>query len=829
MDSDKTFEPKRQQPDASDDQVTKVMSEPTAQPATAPTPPTVAGYRIKELLGAGGMGEVWRAEQLHPLQRPVAVKVIKRGMDSAAVLERFKHEWRAMALMAHPAIANVYEAGMIEDGRPFMAMEYIPGEAITDYCDRFRLSLIARLDLFLKVCDGIEHAHQKGIIHRDLKPANVLVTVQDREPDPKIVDFGLAKAFGKAIDAESGHTVVGEFLGTPTYMSPEQFDLTGIDIDTRSDIYSLGVLLYRLLVGVVPIDAQTLGNGPLEAMRHAARISEPPRPSKRLESLLAEIGATSNVQPAADIQPGQLRGDLDWILLKCLDKDRTHRYQTANALGMDLRRYLKGEPVLARPPSFRYRTGKLIARHRAAAASILLLVISLLAGTAGTTIGMLKAKEAEEMAQTEARHARETSDFLVELFRVAAPNRAQGEEITARQLLDNGRLRIGQALGAQPAARARFMSTMGEIYLQLALYDEASTLLNDALALQETQPGDHSEEKARTLQFLSQIDRERGNYDRASARAERAIQLLEQHGSTDAPLLAKALIAKGWALQTQGNYEDSKAAFMAALALAEDLPLVEWDPLLASARHGLGTIQMRQGANAAAEDNLQAALAGYEQINQANDKELTSVGNTLNDLATVYLNTGKTRLALPLLERALRIKQQMLDANHPGLVASLNNLAVALDSQGRPDEAEPLFREALAITLDNFGESHLHSGVAMGNVAWVSYRTGDFNEASELYKRALGMFLSSVGRTHRNVAILLQDWSLLHIDQEQWAEAEQLLLDASDTWAATDGHGHANTRACLEQLATVYEKQGKLEELSSLRLQLDELATTASG
>ena len=805
------------------------MSELPVKPETAPTPPTLAGFRIEELLGAGGMGEVWRAEQLHPLQRPVALKVIKRGMDSAAVLERFRHEWRAMAVMTHPTIANVYEAGMVEDGRPFMAMEYIAGEAITDYCDRFRLTLVARLELFIKVCDGIQHAHQKGIIHRDLKPANVLVTIQDQEPEPKIVDFGLAKAVGKAIDAESGHTVVGAFLGTPTYMSPEQFDLTGIDIDTRSDIYSLGVLLYRLLVGVVPIDAQTLGNGPLEVMRHAARASEPTRPSKRLESRLADAGATSGDQPAADIQPGQLRGDLDWILLKCLDKDRTHRYQTANALGMDLRRYLKGEPVLARPPSVRYKTGKFIARHRAAAAGILLLIASLLAGTIGTTVGMLKAREAEQLAQTEARHAEETSDFLLELFRVVNPDRAHGEDITARQLLDNGRLRIGQALEEQPSARARFMTTMGEIYMELGLLNEASNLLKDALALQASLPGDHHEQQAKALHHLSTIAWERGQYDRASAEAERAIQLLNQHGHDNPTLLARALSAKGWGLVSLGNYDDGEAAFMGIMTLVEDLPLSEQSLLLPMAHHGLGAIQMRQGAYTEAEENLQAALAGYEQLNQITDNVLSSVARALNDLATLYLGTGKPRLALPLLERALRIKQQMLDANHPDQVASLNNLAVALDSQGRHQEAEPLFREALAITLDNFGESHLSSAVAMGNVAWASYRTGDFSEASELYERALGMFLGSVGRSHRNVAILLQDWSLLHIDQAQWAEAEQLLLDASATWAATAGPGHANTRACLEQLATVYEKQGKLEELSSLRLQLDALAATASG
>ena len=808
---------------------TKVMSELPVKPETAPTPPTVAGFRIEELLGAGGMGEVWRAEQLHPLQRPVALKVIKRGMDSAAVLERFRHEWRAMAVMTHPTIANVYEAGMVEDGRPFMAMEYIAGEAITDYCDRFRLTLVARLELFIKVCDGIQHAHQKGIIHRDLKPANVLVTVQNQEAEPKIVDFGLAKAVGKAIDAESGHTVVGAFLGTPTYMSPEQFDLTGIDIDTRSDIYSLGVLLYRLLVGVVPIDVKTLGNGPLEAMRHAARASEPTRPSKRLESRLADAGAISGDQPAGDIQPGQLRGDLDWILLKCLDKDRTHRYQTANALGMDLRRYLKGEPVLARPPSVRYKTGKFIARHRAAAAGILLLVASLLAGTIGTTVGMLKAREAEQLAQTEARHAEETSDFLLELFRVVDPDRAQGEDITARQLLDDGRLRIGQALKEQPAARARFMATMGEIYMELGLLDEASNLLKDALALQASLPGDHDEERAKGLEFLSRIAWEKGQYDRASAEAERAIQLLNQHGHDNPPLLAQALSAKGWGLVGQGNYDDAEAAFMGIMTLVEDLPLGEQSLLLPMAHHGLGVIQSRRGAQAEAEGNLQAALAGYEQINQMNDSVMSAVGRALNDLATLYLDTGRSRLALPLLERALRIKQQILDTNHPDQVASLNNLAVALDSQGRTEEAEPLFREALAITLDNFGEAHLSSAVAMGNVAWASYRTGDFSEAGELYERALGMFLGSVGRSHRNVAILLQDWSLLHIDQAQWTEAEQLLLDASATWAATAGPGHANTRACLEQLATVYEKQGKLEELSSLRLQLDALAATASG
>ena len=342
----------------------------------------IAGrYTLLEVLGEGGMGTVYRAGQTHPVKRQVALKLIKVGIDSRAVLARFDAERQALALMDHPNIARVYDGGTTEAGQPFFVMELVGGVPITEYCDRQRLSVRARLELFVAVCQAVQHAHQKGIIHRDLKPSNVLVTEVDGRPTPKVIDFGVAKATEISLTDQS-LADTGAIVGTPTYMSPEQADPSSMDIDTRTDVYALGVILYELLVGSPPIDAKQFKRGAILEMLRMVREVDPPRPSTKVST----SDALPNIAASRDVEPAHLKralqGDLDWIVMMALEKDRTRRYETANGFAADILRHLAYEPVVAAPPSRAYRLWKFVRKHRGAVIAASLVLLSLLGGLA---------------------------------------------------------------------------------------------------------------------------------------------------------------------------------------------------------------------------------------------------------------------------------------------------------------------------------------------------------------------------------------------------------------------------------------------------------------
>ena len=352
---------------------------------------SIGRYKLLEKIGEGGFGVVYRAEQREPVRRHVAVKVIKLGMDTKSIIARFEAERQALALMDHPNIARVLDGGATATGRPFFVMELVRGVRITDYCEANQLSLQERLTLFIQLCHAIQHAHQKGIIHRDLKPSNVLVTVQDGKPVPKVIDFGVAKAIEEPLTEKTVLTNFHAFIGTPAYTSPEQAEMTGSDVDTRSDIYSLGVLLYELLTGVTPFDAKELTQSGLDGMRRTINEVEPPRPSTRMRRAVAGS--------PADPHTIHVDRDLDWVVMKCLEKDRTRRYDTALELAADLQRYIDQEPVLARPQSTAYRLRKALRRHRAAFAAAAAILIVVVAGTMVSVWQALKATRAEHTAE----------------------------------------------------------------------------------------------------------------------------------------------------------------------------------------------------------------------------------------------------------------------------------------------------------------------------------------------------------------------------------------------------------------------------------------------
>jgi len=366
---------------------------------------TVGRYKLLELIGEGGFGTVWLAEQKEPVRRKVALKVIKAGMDTKQVVARFEAERQAVALMDHPNIAKVLDAGTTDSGRPYFVMELVRGIPITKFCDENKLATKERLDLFVKVCHAVQHAHQKGIIHRDLKPSNVLVTLHDGVPVPKVIDFGIAKATQQELTDKTIHTQFQQFIGTPAYVSAEQAEMSGLDIDTRSDIYSLGVLLYELLTGATPFNAQALIQSGLDEMRRIIREDEPKRPSTRLSALeMAE--ATTLSKHRREKLPALInlvRGDLDWIVMKCLEKDRTRRYETANGLASDLARHLNNEPVIARPPSPTYKVSKFVRRNKLAVAAGAAVLLALMLGLGSATVMFFRERAAKQ-AMMKANH-----------------------------------------------------------------------------------------------------------------------------------------------------------------------------------------------------------------------------------------------------------------------------------------------------------------------------------------------------------------------------------------------------------------------------------------
>ncbi|MBL9135176.1 MAG: serine/threonine protein kinase, partial [Verrucomicrobiales bacterium] len=378
----------------------------------------VGRYKLLQQIGEGGCGTVFMAEQQEPVRRRVALKVIKLGMDTKSVVARFEAERQALALMDHPNIAKVLDAGATESGRPFFVMELVRGVPITRYCDDNKLDTRRRLELFLSVCHAIQHAHQKGIIHRDIKPSNILVTLHDGQPVPKVIDFGIAKATEGRLTDRTVFTAFEQFIGTPAYMSPEQAEMSGLDIDTRSDIYALGVLLYELLVGRTPFDAKELAQAGLDEMRRRIREVEPPRPSTRLSTLQGDALAVTAQAHGTEMPKliHLVQGDLDWIVMKCLEKDRTRRYETANGLAADLKRHLHHEPVVARPPSTAYRLQKAIRRNKLMFVAGTTVGLALLLGVIGTTLALLRAREAEALAIQSRGEAEKLSSFMLDEF-----------------------------------------------------------------------------------------------------------------------------------------------------------------------------------------------------------------------------------------------------------------------------------------------------------------------------------------------------------------------------------------------------------------------------
>lgn len=659
-------------------------------------------YRLHQRLGEGGMGEVWLAQQTEPVKRPVAVKILKAGMDSARVIARFEAERQTLAVMDHPCIAKVFDAGTTPRGRPYFVMEYVRGESITAFCDRQRLPLRARLELFIQLCEGVQHAHQKGIIHRDLKPSNVLVSLIDDRPVPRIIDFGIAKAMAQPFSDGSLYTELGLLVGTPEYMSPEQAAMSS-DVDTRSDVYSLGLLLYELLVGRLPFDLDSFRRGGLDDMRHTIQDAESPRPSARVRAGTAGIETTAaNRQIAASKLAATLRGDLDWIVMKALEKDRARRYATANALAVDVRHYLEHEPVSAGPPTAMYRARKFAQRHRAGVAALSSVVLLILAVALIMTLQARRIARERDRANQEAATAKQVSDFLVGLFKISDPSETRGNSLTAREVLDRGSSRLESELRDQPRVQARLQATIGRVYTQLGLYGEALPLLEDALRIEKRLAGEDDPETLRTTDSLA------GLY-------------FFQERFKDAEALYGELLRKRSRLLGDDHPETLQTSYdLASVYIGQQ----RWDEF---EKRALDTLR--------------------RQRRVLGDAHLDTV-RSINNLQVFYYRQGRFTEAKPLADEVYAIRRRLLGNDHPDTLRALHNVATIEDALGRYAEAERLYRDALDQKRRVLGEEHPDTSRTYLRMSQMYLKQRRYAEAESAALSAYRGSASRLGAAH---------------------------------------------------------------------------------
>lgn len=731
-------------------------------------------YILRERIGEGGMGEVWRAEQAEPVRRVVALKLIKHGMDSSQILARFEAERQALAMMDHPCIASVIDAGTTPEGRPYFAMEYVRGIPITDYADQRRLSMEERLRLFQLVCSGVQHAHQKAILHRDLKPSNVLVADLDGRPQPKIIDFGVAKAITQKLSEKTVHTHTGQFIGTPEYVSPEQADLTVEDIDTRADVYSLGVILYVLLSGSLPFGADAFRGHDSKGIVRILREKDPPRPSTRLSSPgtdSAEVARRRRVRRTQLIS--ELEGDLDWIVMRCFEKDRNRRYGSAQEVAQDIERYFEHEPVHAHPPSITYRVRKFARRHRlgvgvASGAAAVLVAFAL-----SMAVQSAKIAAERDRANQEAQLAGEVSGFLTQLFKIADPSQSRGNSITAREVLDRGAERIAQTEWSDPRVQSRLISIMGEVYAGLGLSEDAHQLYEQAWRLRETHHGPLHPET------------------------------LQAHAQFGASLLAR------------GRYAESESVLREVRHRQREV-LGGDDPALAATTQTLARLLRNTGRSDEAEPLYKQVLAARRA---RMGPDALETAETMNQLGILYWSESRYEEAEPLLEHSLAVAETRLGADHPTTLVYRNNMA-AFDHSAThwPDprpyrvRAEKLYREVLESQRRILGSEHPETLRTIYNLSSLLLTLDRLEDARPFTEEAVDGRRRVLGEGHRATLLAQNNLARLWRFTGREEEAEALLEEVLERQRKILEPSHREIYFTLTELFEICQGQGRDSE-----------------
>jgi eukaryotic-like serine/threonine-protein kinase len=795
---------------------------------------TIVGpYKLLQQIGEGGMGVVFMAEQQRPVQRMVALKIIKPGMDTRQVIARFEAERQALALMDHPNIAKVLDAGATESGRPYFVMELVKGMPITQYCDEHHLTPGERLGLFVPVCQAVQHAHQKGIIHRDLKPSNVMIALYDGRPVPKIIDFGVAKATGRKLTERTMFTEYGAVVGTVEYMSPEQAELNQLDIDTRSDIYSLGVLLYELLTSMTPFDKSRLRSAAFMEMLRIIREEDPPKPSTRLSTTkeLATIAADRGLEPRK--LSGAMRGDLDWIVMKCLEKDRNRRYETANGVAMDVQRFLDGEPVLAVPPSATYRLRKFLRKNRALLATTAAIVALLVVGIAVSTWQAIRATRAESVAvenETKAEQERQIAEavrkFLdVDLLSQADPG-AQADALisaggmsedskqnpTIRELLDRAAAelatdRIEKHFPNQPLVQAEILRTVGGTYLALGECPKAIEMLKRSTELFQRFRGvDHP----RTLSSMGELALAYEHVeaiDLARPLAEQTLRLWKAKPDRSNSDMIRAMGILADIYSELGLREKSVESMEEAYQLAKTTLGSNNEQTLIMMRE-LAKIYSRADRNDLATPLMEQALQ-LDIANLGSDHVVTLMG--MYSLAHLYEQSGKLELALPLCEENVRLSAAKLGAEHPDTLLFKSDLGYLYRVTGKLDKSMTILEETFQIMKRKLGPNHAYTLRAMINLAATYRDAGKLELGLPLQEEVLRLQRSKQGDAHPYTKEAKDQLATMYVERQKLDRGVPLLEEQVALAKKNLGPSDLGTLVSIKNLALLYLQQGKTE------------------
>ena len=848
---------------ASSDVTQAMGAPPSASDVRGEAPGTRVGpYKLLRVIGAGGMGMVWAAEQEYPLRREVALKIIKPGMDSGEVIARFEAERQALAMMDHPNIAKVLDAGTTQSGRPYFVMELVAGTPITDYCDEKRLGPKERLELFIPVCRGIQHAHQKGIIHRDIKPSNVLLSSYDGVPTPKVIDFGIAKATGPSA-ADSQVTRYGAVVGTLEYMSPEQAATGGANIDTRSDIYALGVVMYELLTGRTPLDWEELRQAGYVEFLRRIREEDPPPPSARLTKsprTLVELAERRGTVPAKLLS--LLRGEVDWIVMKALEKDPARRYETANGLARDIERYLQGEPVEASPASPTYRMRKFAGRHRLALVTATGFLALLILGIVVSTWEAVRARRAEQTAvqernrvmaaekiaqqqrdravtaeaaasrqldnavlqmhraDTEAVTARAVSDFLQKdlLGQASAnnqstANRKPDPDLKVRTALDRAAAKIEGAFQNQPLVEAAVRQTIGNAYTDLGLYQQARPQLEQALRIRLLHQAPDDLETLNAKEALASLAFYQGDLVAALPLVQEVLKARQKRLGPDHADTLSALNNVAAVLILQGHLAEAERLFR--LALGNRIrTLGRENPDTLEAEMNLGSVLNTQGKTAEAETLMQACANGYRKVFGPDHPRSLKASSAL---ANIYLGEKRYSEAETEFRETLDRDLRVLGPQHPDTAAVLDGLAQAVDDQNHLAEAESLYLRAIEAQEKALGESHATTVNTKHNLAVLYQKERKYAEADDVYSKVIRLRRQFQGTGAPEFDGELAALGAVRIELRRFAEAEPALRESLELRKKRDPNGYPRYNS-ESLLGASLASQGKYSEAEPLLL-----------
>jgi serine/threonine protein kinase/Flp pilus assembly protein TadD len=734
----------------------------------------IGPYKLFRVLGEGGMGIVYLAEQEEPINRQVALKVIKPGMDSKRVIARFGAERQALALLDHPNIAHIHEAGTTDSGLPYFVMEYVKGLPITEYCDRHKLIINDRLDLFLQVCHAIHHAHQKGIIHRDIKPSNILVSIQDDQAVPKIIDFGVAKAISQSLTEDTLLTEHGQLFGTPEYMSPEQADMANEDIDTRSDIYSLGVLLYVLLTGVLPFDSATFREGGIEQIRKVIRETDPKTPSTRLSRLGEEaekVAKCRQIEVASLTK--RLHKELEWIPLKAIRKERSERYHSASELADDIRNYLNGDPLIAGPLSAVYRLKKLVRRNRALVIGIATVLAVLAVGVVISTILAIGQAHARAKAERQVKISETVSSFLSEdLLGSLEPDRSGGRNVTVRSILDTASENLAKFKN-EPLVEAPLRDTIGWTYRELGELKVAEPHLERALKLRREQLGEEHQDTLHSLRRLGELYWSQGRYKESANLLEKALLISQRILGTEHITTLGITQGLATAYIEIGRYDEAEQFYLKCIPVAQNV-------------HG-----------------------------EKSEWSLFMVGN----LGITYEVQGRYDEAERQFIEMLRLRDGFWGDKHIHTLQYKSLLARVYRKQKRYEEAERLYLEVLPIQRKVDGNEHWRTLRSMNGLAQVYTYLGKYNQAEKLFDEAMKSYESVYGREHGDTIRCMNGLAKLYTAQHRFKEAESLLIEALEISNRKFDKNHPWTLTTMNNLASMYKEQGSYDEAEPLFIQ----------